>query len=296
MFAGSYVALITPFKDGQIDEPRLRALIEYQIRNGTNGLVPCGTTGESATLTEEEHERVIAIAIETAARRVPVIAGTGTNDTAKTIRYTKAAERAGADGVLIVTPYYNKPTQQGLYLHYEAVARATNLPIILYNVPGRTSVNLLPETVARLARIPNIVGIKEASGNMDQVSQIIASCGPDFLVFSGDDSLTLPILALGGVGVISVVANIAPRAMADLVAAYRAGDVARARRLHYELFDLCRAMFLETNPIPVKTAAGILGLCRDEMRLPLCPMSEANRQKLEAVLRACPHVQPAVPA
>ncbi|HLG51632.1 MAG TPA: 4-hydroxy-tetrahydrodipicolinate synthase [Chloroflexota bacterium] len=292
MFSGCLVALITPFRDGQIDEPALRRLVEFHLQNGTDGLVPCGTTGESVAMTEEEQLRVIEIVVETVNHRIPVIAGTGTNSTAKTIKMTKKAREIGADGALLVTPYYNKPTQQGLFLHFEAVAKETDLPLVLYNVPSRTGVNLLPETVARLAKIPTIVGIKEASGSMDQVSQIIESCRPDFAVLSGDDSLTLPMLALGAVGVVSVVGNLAPAAMSEMVRAYRTGQVARARELHYQLFDLCRAMFLETNPIPVKTAAGILGLCSDEMRLPMCPMGEANRAKLEAVLRASPVVRP----
>ncbi|MBI2941260.1 MAG: 4-hydroxy-tetrahydrodipicolinate synthase [Chloroflexi bacterium] len=287
------VALITPFRDGQVDEGKLRELVQYHLAGGTNGLVPCGTTGEAVTLSDEEQDRVIRVVVETVAGRIPVIAGTGTNSTAKTIKYTRAAKQAGADAALIVTPYYNKPTPEGLYRHYEAIAQATDLPIILYNVPSRTSVNMLPETVARLARIDAIVGIKEASGNMDQVSQIVQSCPSDFAVLSGDDSLTLPMLALGGAGVISVVANIAPTAMSELVAAFHRDDVARARELHYGLFDLCRAMFIETNPIPVKTAAGLLGLCLDELRLPLCPMSEGNRRKLADVVNACRFVQPA---
>ena len=293
MFSGSIVALITPFRDGAVDEVKLRDLVEYHVRGGTNAIVPCGTTGEAVTLTDEEFDRVVRIVVETAAGRVPVIAGTGTNSTAKTIKYTKTVKQAGADAALVVTPYYNRPTPEGLYRHFEAVAKAVDLPIVLYNVPSRTSVNMLPDTVARLAKIDTIVGIKEASGSMDQVSQIVQSCGPDFAVLSGDDSLTLPMLALGGVGVISVVANIAPTAMSELVRSYREGNVARARELHYGLFDLCRAMFIETNPIPVKTAASMLGLCTDELRLPLCPMSEANRQQLTAVLEACRLVQPA---
>lgn len=292
MFSGCLVAMITPFRDGQIDEPGLRRLVEFHLQNGTDGLVPCGTTGESVSMTEEEQLRVIEIVVETVNGKIPVVAGTGTNSTAKTVKMTKEAQKIGADAALLVTPYYNKPTQNGLFLHFEAVAKATELPLVLYNVPGRTSVNLLPETVARLAKIQTIVGIKEASGNMDQVSQIIESCRPDFAVLSGDDSLTLPLLALGGTGVISVVGNIAPAAMAEMVRAYREGNVARARELHYQLFDLCRAMFYETNPIPVKTAAGFLGLCSAEMRLPMCEMGEANRAKLESVLRASPVLQP----
>lgn len=294
MFSGCLVAMITPFRDGEIDEPALRRLVEFHLQNGTDGLVPCGTTGESVTMTEDEQLRVIEIVVETVNKRIPVIAGTGTNSTAKTIKMTRQAREIGADAALLVTPYYNKPTQQGLYLHFEAVAKATDLPLVLYNVPSRTSVNLLPETVARLAKIPTIVAIKEASGSMDQVSQIVASCPPSFAVLSGDDSLTLPMLALGGTGVISVVGNIAPAPMAEMIRSYRQGQIERARELHYQLFDLCRAMFLETNPIPVKTAAGILGLCSPELRLPMCPMSEANRRKLEEVLAASPVLHPAV--
>lgn len=290
-FAGSLVALITPFRPGasgdeagEVDEERLRALVEYQIRNGTSGLVPCGTTGESVTLSEEEHERVVRIVVETANGRVPVIAGAGSNSTAHAIHLSKAAKRAGADALLIVTPYYNKPTQSGMYLHFEAIAKAVDLPIVVYNIPGRTSINLFPETLARLSKIDNIVGVKESTGVMDQVSQTVALCGPDFSVLSGDDSLTLPIMSLGGSGVISVIANVAPRATCELVAAMAAGDAAKARELHYRLFDLCRTMFIETNPIPVKTAAGILGLCSPAMRLPMSPMTEANLPKFKAVI------------
>jgi 4-hydroxy-tetrahydrodipicolinate synthase len=295
VFSGCLVAMITPFRNGEVDEPALRGLVQFHLRNGTDGLVPCGTTGESVTMTEEEQLRVIEVVVEEVNGRIPVIAGTGTNGTAKTIKLTRAAQKLGADGALLVTPYYNKPTQQGLFLHFEAVAKATDLPLVLYNVPSRTSVNMAPETVARLAKIPTIVGIKEAAGNMDQVSQIIGSCPDDFAVLSGDDSLTLPMLALGGVGVISVVGNIAPAAMTELVRSYRTGNVTRARELHYQLFDLCRAMFLETNPIPVKTAAGLLGLCSPELRLPLCPIADSNRAKLEEALRVSTVLSP-VPA
>ena len=286
MYAGSFVALITPFRDGKVDEAKLRELVEWQMANGTDGIVPVGTTGEAVTLSDEEYVRVVQVVVETAARRVPIIAGTGTNDTAKVIKHNRQVKEAGADAVLVVTPYYNKPTQEGLYRHYEAIAARTDLPVVMYNVPTRTSVNMLPETVARLAKIDNIVGIKEASGSMDQVSAIIASCGPDFDVLSGDDSLTLPIMALGGKGIISVVANVAPQPVAELTHAFLGGDLARARDLHYRLFDLGRAMFIETNPIPVKTAAGMLGLCSDELRLPLCPMGEANIAKLRQALVA----------
>jgi 4-hydroxy-tetrahydrodipicolinate synthase len=293
VFSGCLVAMITPFRDGAVDEPALRRLVQFHLKHGTDGLVPCGTTGESVSMTEDEQCRVIEIVVDEVNGKIPVIAGTGTNSTAKTIKLTKHAQEIGADGALLVTPYYNKPTQQGLYLHFEAVARETDLPLVLYNVPGRTSVNLLPETVARLAKIPTIVGIKEASANMDQASQIVSSCRPDFALLSGDDSLTLPLLSLGGVGIISVVGNIAPAPMVELVSSYRSGNVARARELHYAMFDLCRAMFLETNPIPVKTAAAMLGLCGPELRLPLCPLADANRQKLETALRDCAVLQTA---
>lgn len=286
MFAGSFVALITPFKDGAVDVAKLEELVEFQIKNGTNGLVACGTTGEAVTMTQDEDRLVIRTVVEVAAKRVPVIAGTGSNDTASAIEYTLAAQRLGADGALLVTPYYNKPTQEGLYRHYQAVAIKTDIPLILYNVPGRTGVNMLPETVARLARLQSVVAVKEASGNMDQVSAIVHACGPDFTVFSGDDSLTLPILALGGHGVISVVANIVPAPLAEMVRAYLRGDVGLARNIHYRLFDLCRAMFLETNPIPVKSAAAIMGLCSSEMRLPLCEMGEGNVRKLRETMDA----------
>jgi 4-hydroxy-tetrahydrodipicolinate synthase len=287
--------MITPFRNGEVDEPGLRKLVRFHLDSGTDGLVPCGTTGESVTMSEEEQLRVIEIIVDEVNGRIPVIAGTGTNNTAKSIKLTKAVRKLGADAALVVTPYYNKPTQQGLFLHFEAIANESGLPLVLYNVPGRTSVNLLPETVIRLAQNPLIVGIKEASGNMDQASQIVGGCRSDFAVLSGDDSLTLPMLALGGVGIVSVVGNVAPAPMVELVRAFRAGNVARARELHHQLFELCRAMFIETNPIPVKTAAGILGLCGDELRLPMSPMGEGNRKKLEQALRSCQVLQP-VPA
>ena len=287
LFRGSFTALVTPFRAGELDEPALRRLVETQIRSGTAGLVPCGTTGETPTLSEDEQDRVIAAVVAQAAGRVPVVAGTGGNDTARVIARTRRARDLGADAALVVAPYYNKPTQDGLFCHFAAVAEGAGLPIVLYNVPGRTGVNLLPETTLRLAAVPGIVAIKEASGNLDQVSQIVAGVPAGFAVLSGDDSLTLPILSVGGAGVISVVANLVPRAMADLVAAALAGDLAIARDLHLRLFPLCRAMFLDNNPIAVKTAAALLGLCADEVRLPLTPMSTANRRLLEAALGGC---------
>jgi len=287
-FAGSFTALITPFRHGRIDEAALRALVERQIAGGVTGLVPCGTTGEAATMTEREQECVIATVVEQAAGRVPVVAGTGGNGTATTIARTRRARELGADGALVVTPYYNKPSQDGLFAHFAAVAEASDLPLILYNVPGRTGVNMLPETTVRLAALPGIAGVKEASGSLDQTSQIVREAPDGFLVLSGDDSLTLPIMGVGGQGVISVVANILPEAVADLTAACLGGDFLTARRLHLDLFDLCRAMFVETNPVPVKTAAAMLGHCSAEVRLPLAPLTEASRRRVEAALAACP--------
>ena len=292
MYSGSFVAMITPFKDGKVDEQGVADLVEFQLRNGTNGLVPCGTTGEAVTLSDEEHLRVVEITIETAGGRVPVVAGTGTNSTEKTIKTTKAVAKIGADAALVVTPYYNKPTPEGLFQHYKAINDAVDLPIVAYNVPTRTSVNMSADTTLRISGLPNVVAVKEASGSMDQVSEILQDAAPDFAVMSGDDSVTLPLLALGGTGVVSVVANIAPAAMSDLVTAFHAGDIGRARELHHQIFGLCRAMFIETNPIPVKTAAGMLGLCSDELRLPLVALSEGNRAKLKAALDSCPLIQP----
>lgn len=285
MFEGSIVALVTPFKDGKVDEAKLRALVEFHIKNGTSGIVPCGTTGESATLTMEEHERVIEIVIETAKKRVLVIAGTGSNNTIEAIRLTKHAEKAGADAALLLSPYYNRPTQRGLYFHYKAVAEEVKIPIIPYNIQSRTAVNIEPETFAKLAQIKNIIGVKESSGNLEQMSRIKQLCGEKFELISGDDSLTLPILSIGGVGVISVVANIVPRDVADMVAAFKNGDAKKARELHYKLLPLTRAMFIETNPIPVKTAMGLLGMIETELRLPLCHMSDDNLGKLVTALK-----------
>ena len=284
MFTGSYVAIVTPFKDGKVDERALGDLIEWQVERGTNGIVPCGSTGESATLTHEEHDRVIALTVEVVRRRVPVIAGTGSNATHEAIRLTKHAKSAGADAALLVTPYYNKPTQEGLFQHYEAIARAVDLPLILYNIPGRSVVNMTPQTVARLANVTNIVGIKEASGNLSQMSDIIAACGERFTVLSGDDALTLPLLAIGGKGVISVTANVAPAETAELVSAALKGDWDRARRMHYRLLPLSNAMFLETNPIPVKAALAMMGRCADELRLPLTLMSDGPKAQLRQTL------------
>lgn len=285
MFTGSIVALVTPFRDGRVDEKGLRELIEYQMDNGTNGIVPCGTTGESATLSHKEHQHLVEITVDAVRKLVPVIAGTGSNSTEEAVSLTQHALVAGADAALMITPYYNKPTQEGLYQHFCKVASEVEIPIILYNVPSRTGVNLLPSTVARLAKIGNIVGIKEASGSLQQIIDIIALCGEDFIVLSGDDFLVLPILAVGGKGVISVVANVAPRDMAELVRAFQGGNLARAKALQYKLRPLNDAMFLETNPIPVKTALALMGKISGELRLPLCSMAEPNLNRLQATLK-----------
>jgi 4-hydroxy-tetrahydrodipicolinate synthase len=284
-FQGSLVAMVTPFRDGRVDEAKLRELVEFHVTHGTDGLVPCGTTGESPTLSHAEHKRVVDIVIEAAAGRIPVVAGTGSNSTAEAIDMTVHAARAGADAALLVSPYYNKPTQEGLYRHFRAIAEAApDLPMIPYNIQGRTAVNVETETMARLAQIPNIVGVKEASGSLDQMTAVVLACGPDFSVLSGDDTLTLPLMSVGGRGVISVVANFLPREVADLTHAALEGDWKRARDLHWKLFPICKAVFLETNPIPVKEAMAMLGLIRAEWRLPMCPMSDANREKLRKVL------------
>ena len=285
-FQGSFVAMVTPFRDGKVDEAKLRELVEFHVTHGTDGLIPCGTTGESPTLNHDEHHRVVEIVIETARGRIRVIAGTGSNSTAEAIEMTKHAERAGAAGALVVNPYYNKPTQEGLYRHFRAVAESVAIPVVLYNIQSRTAINVETDTLARLARdVKNIVGVKEASGSLDQMSQVIAACGPDFSVLSGDDNITLPLLAIGGSGVVSVIANIVPRETADLVHAALDGDWKRARELHYRLFPLARAAFLETNPIPIKEAMAMAGMLEPEFRLPMCRMSDANREKLRAILK-----------
>lgn len=284
MFSGSYVAIVTPFKNGSVDKDTLKDLVEFQIANGTAGIVPCGTTGESATLSYEEHEEVIAITVATAKKRVKVVAGTGSNSTAEAIHMTKFAEQAGCDGALLVSPYYNKPTQKGLYLHFKAVADEVKIPLVLYNIQSRTGVNIEPATVARIANnCKNVVAVKEASGSLEQMSQIHLLC-PGMEILSGDDTLTLPVLSIGGTGVISVAANIVPRDVADMVDAYLAGNIAKARELHYKLLPLTKALFLETNPIPVKTAMGMMGKCSPDLRLPMCGMEAVTRQKLEKAM------------
>jgi 4-hydroxy-tetrahydrodipicolinate synthase len=284
-FIGAFTALVTPFKNNEVDEDAYRQLIEWQIEQGIHGLVPCGTTGESATLSHAEHKQVISICVDQTRGRVPVLAGAGSNNTSEAIDLTRYAKEAGTDGVLLITPYYNKPTQEGLVAHFKAIAREVSIPFVVYNVPGRTSVNLLPPTVARLAReIPEIIGIKEATGDLKQVSEVIEFCGPEFIVLSGDDFTVLPLLSVGGKGVISVVSNILPATMAGLCTAYAEGELERAKKLHFELSPLSRAMFIETNPVPVKTALHLLGKIRLELRLPLVPMLPMNRKQLEEVL------------
>ncbi|MCP9446866.1 MAG: 4-hydroxy-tetrahydrodipicolinate synthase [Nitrospira sp.] len=285
MFTGSLIAIVTPFRNGRIDERALAELIEWQIAKGTNGIVPCGTTGESATLSHEEHHRVIQLTVEVVNRRVPVIAGTGSNSTEEAVALTKHAKQAGADGALLITPYYNKPTQEGLYRHYKAVAEAVDLPLVLYNIPGRTGVNMLPSTVARLSTIDTIVGVKEGSGSVQQASDIVQMCGDRITVLAGDDSLTLPMMAVGAKGVITVTANIVPTEMAQLVKTFADGKIVEARRLHFALSPLFAVLFLETNPIPVKEALGMMGKIDPELRLPLCPMGQETRDKLRQVLK-----------
>jgi 4-hydroxy-tetrahydrodipicolinate synthase len=286
MFEGSFVAIVTPFKNGKVDATALRGLIEFHIEKGTHGIVPCGTTGESATLNHAEHAEVIGLTVETCKGRIPVLAGTGSNATNEAVELTQRAQKLGADGALLITPYYNKPTQEGLYQHFCAVAKETDLPIMLYNVPSRTAVNMQPGTVARLSAIKNIVGVKEASGSLVQVSEIIASCGPDFLVISGEDALTWPILAIGGKGAISVTANLVPDKCSKLWQAAKEGDVATAKALHYELLKLSDILFIETNPIPVKAALALMGKIENEFRPPLCPPTKEHLAQLTTVLKA----------
>jgi 4-hydroxy-tetrahydrodipicolinate synthase len=286
MFKGSIVAIVTPFKKGKVDEKALGDLIEWHIKEGTNAIVPCGTTGESATLDYNEHHRVIKFTVEAVNRRAPVIAGTGANATDETIMITREAKKSGADGALLVAPYYNKPTQEGLFRHYKAVAEAVNIPIVLYNVPGRTAINILPPTVARLAEISNIVAIKEATGDMRQVSEVIRLCGNRITVLSGDDFTTFTLLALGGKGAISVSANVVPKLVSKMFALWEKGKINEARKVHYTLEPLNAAMFFETNPIPAKTALAMMKKIKEEFRLPLCEMAPANREKLKKVLKS----------
>lgn len=283
---GAFTALITPFHDYEIDEHAFREHIENQISGGIDGLVPCGTTGESATMSHEEHMRAIRICIDQAKGRVPILAGTGSNNTKEAVELTGYAKQAGADGALLITPYYNKPTQAGIIAHFRTVARETSLPLVVYNVPGRTGVNVLPETMARMDKeIPEVIGAKEASGNINQISEMIESCGPEFSILAGDDFVVLPLMALGGTGVISVLSNLLPGKMSELCAACARQDLQQARTLHFELAPLCRAMFLETNPIPVKTAFALLHKTEPVFRLPLVEMQPENKSKLTEALR-----------
>ncbi|MEE8234674.1 MAG: 4-hydroxy-tetrahydrodipicolinate synthase [Nitrospirales bacterium] len=285
MFTGSLVAIVTPFRKGRVDEQALGDLIEFHISQGTNGIVPCGTTGESATLSQEEHEQVVAFTVEAVNHRVPVIAGTGSNSTEEAIVFTKHAKQVGSDAALLITPYYNKPTQEGLFQHYSTIAKAVDLPLILYNIPGRTCVNMMPTTVARLAKISSIIGIKEGSGSLQQVSDIIQQCGDRVTVLSGDDPLTLPMMAIGAKGVITVTANIVPADMAAMVQAALEGHMDRAKALHYKMAPLFTALFYETNPIPVKEALAMMNKIDGELRLPLSPMAPDNRERLRQVMK-----------
>ncbi len=285
MFTGAFTALVTPFKKGAVDYDALADLVEFQITEGISGLVPCGTTGESSTLSHEEHHRVVEFVVKQARGRVPVIAGAGSNCTAEAVSLAAHAKQAGADAALLITPYYNKPTQEGLFLHFAEVARQVKIPIILYNVPGRTSVNMLPQTVARLSTIGNIIGIKEATGDLRQISDIIELVGDDFVILSGDDFTTLPILSVGGKGVISVHSNVAPRDVTEMVTAYLTGDRARSAKLHYRLLPLARAMFIETSPVPAKAALALMKKMEPDVRLPLAPLSEGGMVILKKVLK-----------
>ncbi len=285
MFDGAIVALVTPFRDGKVDEKALIDLIERCMAEGANGFVPCGSTGESATLSHDEHRQVVEVTVKAVAGRRKVIAGTGSNNTQEAIALTRHAKAVGADGALLISPYYNKPTQEGIYLHYKAVAEAAELPIIVYNIPGRTASNILPETLARLCEIENIVGVKESSGNLEQIAQVALLCGPDFDLISGDDALTLPMLAVGGCGVITASANLIPGDMAALCNAWAAGDTGRALAIHQKILPLWNALYLESNPIPIKAALALEGRIADELRLPLTKMTAHNREKLRLAMK-----------
>ena len=284
MFAGSMVALVTPFRDGKVDWQSLEALLDFHITHGTNGIVPCGTTGESATLSHEEHDEVIKAVVKAVNKRVPVIAGTGSNSTDEAVGLTREAEKSGADGALMISPYYNRPTQEGIYQHYRKVAEAVGIPVIVYNIPGRTGSKIEPETLARLSEIKNVAGVKEATGSVDQAIDVIRLCGERLAVYSGEDSLTFSLMALGGKGVISTVANIVPKEMSQLTEACLTGSWEKGCALQLKLIPLIRAVFLETNPIPIKTALSLMGKCSSELRLPLTPMSEGALKKLKQAM------------
>ena len=285
MFEGVLTALVTPFRDDAIDEKALTELVNAQIAAGIDGLVPCGSTGESATLSHAEHRRVVELVVAAAGGKIPVVAGTGSNSTREAIALTRYAKEAGADGALLISPYYNKPTQEGIVAHYQAIAAETAFPLIVYNIPGRTASNILPETMARLAAIEHVVGVKEACGDIDQIARVVASCPEDFCVLSGDDSYTLPLLALGGKGVISTTANVAPAEMCELVRRFRSGDLEGARALHFRLLPLFDALFRESNPIPVKAALALMGRIGEEIRPPLTRIAEGGREHLQLVLK-----------
>jgi len=285
-FRGAFVAIVTPFIDGQLDEQGLKDLIEFQISNGTHGIVPCGTTGESATLSHAEHHRVVELTIKTVNGRVPVLAGTGSNSTTETIELTRHAKEAGADGALVITPYYNKPSQEGLYQHFKTVAEAVDIPLILYNVPSRTAIDMAAVTVARCAEVDNIVGIKEATGDMNRACDVIRRCPKDFAVLSGDDFTAMSLVLLGGTGVISVTSNVNPKGMSDLMNAALAGDVAKAREIQHRLFPLMGAMFYDTNPVPAKKALELMGKIKSGApRQPLWQMGEEPMNRMKAVLK-----------
>ncbi|HOV21934.1 MAG TPA: 4-hydroxy-tetrahydrodipicolinate synthase [bacterium] len=285
MFYGSIVAIVTPIKNGQIDKESYKKLVEFHLKNGTDGIVTCGCTGEPATLSMEEHKQLIKFTVDIVDKKIPVIAGTGSNNTKESLELTSFAKEVGCDGCLLITPYYNKPTQKGLYLHYKTIAESVDIPIILYNVPSRTGISISPETVAELSKIKNIVGIKEASGNFDQIYNIISLVDKDFVVLSGDDALTLPIIAVGGKGVVSVAANIVPKEVADMVKSALNGQMKKAREIHYKLYPIFKVLFIETNPIPVKTSLSLMGMIKDEWRLPLTPPSDENFQKIKETLK-----------
>jgi len=285
MFSGSYVAIITPFKNNEVDYEKIKELVKFHIENKTDGIVPCGTTGESSTLSHEEHELVIETVVKSANKKIKVIAGTGSNNTAEALRLTQFAKKVGADACLLISPYYNKPTQKGMYQHFKKIADAVDIPIMLYNIQSRTGVNIEPETIKKLVKdCRNIVAVKEASGSLDQMSKIKFLC-PEIELLSGDDSLTLPLLSIGGVGVVSVVGNIVPKDVSEMVWSYLKGDIKKAQEFHYKLFPLVKAMFIETNPIPIKTAMGLLGMCSPELRLPMSEMEPENVEKLKKALK-----------
>lgn len=288
MFTGTYTAIVTPFENGEIDEPALTKLVKLQIKGGVEGIVPVGTTGESPTVDYDEHIRIIEVVVKAAAGRVKVLAGTGANSTKEAIYLTKRAEEVGADGSLQVAPYYNKPTQEGLFQHFREVAKATKLPIVLYSIPGRCGIEIGVETVKRLASAcKNIVGIKEAGGSADRVSQLRAACGPKFEILSGDDSLTLPFMAVGAQGVISVASNVIPKQVSDMVRAFAKGDITGAQKLHAKYYPVFKDLFIETNPVPTKASLAMMGLIEEEYRLPLVPMAAGTRAQLAKTLKAC---------